>query len=117
MQQLSYFFTIVTTTTTLLPNLTFAICDLISFIYIRLQDLRPYFIAFPIWSLLGYYIHHFELRQEELVQSRHMLLKRNRRLLEDKDFDNLPLTQAFKEKRDARLKAEAGQFYQHYSCL
>jgi hypothetical protein len=28
---------------------------------------RPYMLAFPIWSLLGYYIHHFELRQEEVV--------------------------------------------------
>ncbi|KIM24391.1 hypothetical protein M408DRAFT_233215 [Serendipita vermifera MAFF 305830] len=28
---------------------------------------RPFMLAFPIWSLLGYYIHHFELRQEEVL--------------------------------------------------
>jgi hypothetical protein len=29
--------------------------------------LRPYAIALPVWALIGYYIHHFELRQEEVL--------------------------------------------------
>ncbi|KAG8771290.1 hypothetical protein FRC20_003422 [Serendipita sp. 405] len=73
------------------------------------RPLRPYFIAFPIWTLLGYYIHHFELRQEETVAYRRLLLQRNRGLLEESDFDALRPGQRERHEQRSRLSGLFGK--------
>ncbi|PVF95673.1 hypothetical protein CPB86DRAFT_763557 [Serendipita vermifera] len=67
------------------------------------RPLRPYLIALPVWSLIGYYIHHFELHQEEIIANRRLLLKRNRGLLEDKDIEEMELSQTWKERHEKKL--------------
>ncbi|CAG7852855.1 SubName: Full=Uncharacterized protein {ECO:0000313/EMBL:CCA72933.1} [Serendipita indica DSM 11827] len=66
--------------------------------------LRPYMIAVPLWAVLGYFIHHLELRQEEILARRRLLLQRNRGLLEEEDFEKMSLAQGAKERQEKRSK-------------